>query len=86
MRYDKPEEIKQILGELNPQQLWCLVKIAKHVRLRCRNNTAFNNYMNAIFPYAQFKQVTKTHPDGTTYPGLSIITKEGEANATDDDE
>ena len=72
MRFDNPVEIKNKLGELNIEQLWAIVKICKHVRLRCRNNTAFNNYMNAIFPYAHFKQTMKTKSDGTIYPGLQV--------------
>jgi len=59
---------------LSAQQLWTLVKLCKHVRLRCRNNAAFNNCFNSIFqPHARFTQVNKTRADGTTYPGLSIL-------------
>jgi hypothetical protein len=57
---------------LNPKQLWWLVKFAKHVRLRCRNNSAFNNYMNRNFPNASFREVTKTNREGRNYQGLSI--------------
>ena len=67
---------------LSPAQLWTIVKIAKWIRLRARNNSAFNNVMNTLFPYATFRQVTKTKEDGTTYPGLQITvngqTEEGE--------
>jgi hypothetical protein len=58
--------------ELTAPQLWFLTKFAKHVRLRCRNNAAFNNYMNASFAPAKFRQVTKTRADGSSYPGLEI--------------
>ena len=62
---------------LTARQLWVLTKFAKHVRLRCRNNAAFNNCMNQVFPYARFKQVTKFRASRITgaqetYPGLSI--------------
>ena len=40
-------------------QLWALTKFAKHVRLRCRNNSAFNNFMNSLFSPARFAQVAK---------------------------
>lgn len=60
------------ITEATPQQLWFLTKLAKHVRLRARNNAAFNNYMNSNFRGARFRQVTKTREDGTTYPGLEI--------------
>jgi len=65
---------------LTVPQLWLLVKMCKNVRLRCRHNTAFNNFMNAVFqPHASFRTVNKTRPSwkipGTmeTYPGLSIV-------------
>lgn len=78
MKYNDPKEVEAALGKMTLKQLWAVVKIAKYVRLRARNNTAFNNYMNAIFPYARFEQVTKVRADGQTYPGLRI-TIEGES-------
>ena len=63
---------------LTGAQLWALTKFAKNVRLRCRNNTAFNNEMNRTFPHARFRTVNKQRPSrlvpGTmeTYPGLEI--------------
>jgi hypothetical protein len=38
-----------------------------------------------MFPYAKFQQVTKTHADGTTYPGLKI-TIAGEEMEDEDSE
>jgi len=84
MRYTDAGVIQEILGTLTLKQLWCLTKITKHVRLRCRNNTAFNNYMNGIFPYAKFATVTKQKQDGTLYPGLQI-TVAGATEEEDDD-
>ena len=72
MKYEDSKEVAEVLGQLTVRQLWVLVKIAKTVRLRCRSNKAFNNYMNRIFPYASFDEVTKTKADGTSYPGLQI--------------
>ena len=72
IRFEDPKDVEAKLGKLTLDQLWAIVKIAKHVRLRARNNTAFNNYMNRIFPYAKFQTVTKQHADGTNYPGLRI--------------
>lgn len=60
-------------------QLWVVVKLCKNVRLRCRNNTAFNNFFNRVFLLNSFKQVDKKRGDGTTYPGLEI-TDIGESN------
>lgn len=77
--------------KLTVRQLWLLTKMAKNVRLRCRNNTAFNNFMNALFgPHAQFRTVTKTRTSRVTgqlenYPGLSI-TAAGVTDGVPDDE
>jgi len=60
-------------AEPNVQQLWALTLYAKHVRQRCRNNAAFNNFMNRIFKHARFQTVTKKDPKtGETYDGLEI--------------
>ena len=73
------QEMEEQFGKLNAKQLWLLTKFAKNVRLRCRNNAAFNNFCNATFGhYAQFKQVNKTRPSRynpgqmESYPGLQI--------------
>lgn len=71
--------IQEAFGDtstLNTKQLWALVKLSKYVRLRARNNAAFNNLFSALFPHAQFKQVNKTRADGSSYIGLSIHTKD----------
>lgn len=73
--------MKENFGEMTPKQLWALVRFAKNVRLRCRNNAAFNNFCNRTFPYAQFRQVTKNRPSRInpgqmeSYPGLQIEVK-----------
>ena len=66
--------------ELTGEQLWALVKLSKFVRLRARNNSAFNNLFNSLFPNAQFRTVTKERKNWKTgqmesYPGLSIVIK-----------
>lgn len=68
-------------GELTAKQLWALTLFAKNVRMRCRNNTAFNNFMNNTFPNARFQTVTKSRiswktGQSETYPGLQITVKE----------
>jgi len=78
-------------AKLTAQQLWALTKFAKNVRLRCRNNSAFNNFMNATFPYATFRQVTKTRTNKYTgqpesYPGLEIAIKGEAVAAVSEDE
>lgn len=59
-------------AQLRLRQLWWIVKFAKYVRLRARNNAAFNNLANVVFDGAKFATVNKTRPDGTSYPGLQI--------------
>ncbi len=59
------------IENLTLEQLWWLVKFAKHVRGRCRSNAAFNNYMNRNFAPAQFKEVPKEY-NGKHYMGLQI--------------
>lgn len=77
------QDFKKLMEEafgpnLTLAQLWALVKFAKNARLRCRNNTAFNNMMGRAFPYATFRTVTKSRPSRTMpgtmeqYPGLEI--------------
>lgn len=87
------KDFELAFGEkLTVAQLWLLVKMCKNVRLRCRNNTAFNNFMNQVFgPHASFKTVTKSRPSwrnpGTTetYPGLSIVVAGVEDGSGDDE-
>ena len=77
--------------ELTGEQLWALVKLSKWVRLRAKNNNAFNNLFNNLFPNAQFRTVTKERKNWKTgqmesYPGLSIIFKGETVNQEEDDE
>lgn len=68
----KPE-VQKNFPNLTFDQIWTLVKLSKMVRLRCRNNTAFNNAFNTMFEgIAEFRNVQKTRSDNTTYSGLSI--------------
>lgn len=64
------------INKLTARQLWWLTKFAKHVRGRCRNNSAFNNYMNRNFSPAKFREVPKTYTDRSgqkkDYMGLEI--------------
>lgn len=77
------KRIEEAFGtELTAQQLWALTLFAKHVRLRARNNAAFNNFCNAMFPHARFRQVQKSKPDRFDpskmyhYEGLQITVKD----------
>jgi hypothetical protein len=81
------EDIDKAFHEpLNGSQLWALVKLSKYVRLRARNNSAFNNLMNSLFPQASFRTVTKTKRDGTQYPGLQIAMKGGDIVESEEEE
>lgn len=68
--------LKEVIGDKpNKEILWALTLFAKHVRTRARNNAAFNNFMNRLFPHANFKQVAKEDSDGKPYEGLEITIK-----------
>lgn len=72
------EAVKRGFGEnaenLTIDQLWAIVRIAKHVRKFARNNSAFNNLFNRLFPNAQFRTVAKEW-NGKIYDGLQITLK-----------
>lgn len=79
MRFDDHEarsEFESTFGhpieELSAGQLWWFVKFAKHARLRCRSNAAFNNWATRVFPQARFDQVAKVARSGRAYMGLRI--------------
>ena len=77
--YD-PEEAKrdfeQEFGQITVSQAWILTKFAKHVRGRCRNNNAFNNYISKCFPHLKFGTVPRTDKQtGRSYDGLEITEK-----------
>jgi len=58
------------------EDVWFLVKLFKHIRMRCRNNAALNNYLVGIFPDWNFRQVEKRdNRTGETYLGLEITPK-----------
>lgn len=64
----KPEDI-------TPQQVFFLVKIAKHCRLRCRSNAALHNWLKRGFPGLKItthKAESKFKP-GEMYDALSIV-------------
>ncbi len=84
MRFEDSTELQGILKEgYTASDVMTLVKFAKHVRLRCRNNAAFNNYMNRMFDGKFiFREVTKQGPRGP-YPGLQIT---GDTTAESGDE
>lgn len=79
----KVSKSQLLVENLTLEQLWWLVKFAKHVRGRCRSNPAFNNYMNRNFSPARFQEIPKEYK-GKHYMGLKITvgenSSEGEAN------
>ena len=68
-------EFHEVLGKpitsVDKLQAWWLVKFAKHVRGRCRNNAAFNNFMNRNFKHLKFSEIDKVGERGP-YKGLVI--------------
>lgn len=85
MKTNFKEEMEQKFGVLTPKQMWLLVKLSKNVRLRCRNNVAFNNFFNSTFPYANFSQINKIRADGSSYPGLKITFKDGQSSEEEEE-
>lgn len=74
------------MGTLTARQLWLIVRLCKLARRSCRHNTAFNAAMSAAFPYARFRQVTKTNAAGRSYPGLQITITDANGIDTAEDE
>ena len=71
MKFESPEEVNDAFGELNVEQMRVLVKMFKHVRGRCRNNTALRNWLIKIFPKFSFSEVYKEW-NGEKYKALEI--------------
>lgn len=75
--------------ELTAPELWAITNFAKRVRKYARNNSAFNNLANRVFPYARFRQVPKSRPSWKVfgkmerYEGLQI-TVNGQATEIPD--
>jgi hypothetical protein len=64
----KPEDI-------TPQQVFFLVKIGKHCRLRCRSNAALHNWLKRGFPSLKItthKAESKFKP-GEMYDALNVV-------------
>lgn len=62
----------QDIETIKLDQLWWLVRFAKHIRGNCKNNKQFNEYMNRNFPSANFREVDKIDGDLFPYKGLQI--------------
>lgn len=81
--FDDPEVSQQFeeafgkpISELTVIQMWWMVKFAKHVRGRCRSNTALNNYLRRNFKHLDFTEVEKINEKtGEKYDSLEIKTK-----------
>ena len=71
------EEFEEAFGfpieEITVHQAWWLTKFGKHIRGRCRNNSAFNNFMARNFRGLVFHEVTKEKDNGEKYKGLEIL-------------
>ena len=76
--YDTADKLREEYNELfkdglSFRQLWWIVKICKAVRLYCRSNVAFDNFLNSVFKgKAEFRQVPKQDTQGREYTGLEI--------------
>lgn len=65
-------ELAEQFPDLTLRQLWTIVKLVKRVRKFARNNAAFNNLMNRLFPDFEFREVKKDNKWGK---GLQITDK-----------
>lgn len=82
MRYDGKEvqeEFEKAFGkpitEATEQEIWFLVKCIKHCRVRCRNNSALNNWLGRNFVGHSFSTETKINARREEYDGLKITKK-----------
>ena len=81
MKFTNAAEVEELFPNLSLEQMWAIVFMMKHVRLRCRNNVALNNYLNMMFPDFKFRQVDKVDSSGNTYKGLVIRKDDKELEA-----
>lgn len=65
MNFESPQLVDQFkasfgksIEELTVQEVWWLVKLAKHIRGRCRSNVALRNYLARNFTGHNFREVT----------------------------
>lgn len=76
--YDTAGKLREESNELfkdglSFRQLWWVIKMCKAVRMYCRSNVAFDNFMNSVFRgTAEFRQVSKQDTQGKGYTGLEI--------------
>jgi len=81
------EDLARVINKLDIKDLWTLIKWAKHIRGRCRQNIALINYLNRVIPQYRFSEVPKTTPDGRPYKGMMIThTVSKESIGGDEDE
>lgn len=64
-------------GDITPDMVFLLVKIAKHCRLRCRSNAALHNWLKRGFPDLNITTVKalSKYPkfEGETYDALKVF-------------
>lgn len=78
-------------SDITPAQVFLLVKIAKHCRLRCRSNAALHNWLKKAFPALDISTVkaqSKFNPN-ETYDALKVVNpnlKGGEADGVEEDD
>lgn len=76
--------------DITPAQIFFLVKIAKHCRLRCRSNAALHNWLKRSFPALDIRTVKadSKFKTGTTYDALKVFnpSQAGGVAATESDD
>ena len=69
---DYEKQFGKPLKDITVGQLWWIIKLAKHVRGRCRSNAALHNYLARTFPQFRFSTMPATTKDGRPYEKLII--------------
>lgn len=91
MRFEGSDVMKMFklvfgLAEITPDQMRWLIRVAKHIRGRCRSNAALKNYLARSFADLKFGEVEREWK-GKKYMALTIATKaKPQAIVVDEDE
>lgn len=85
------QEFKDKFGDLDVNQVWTIVKLAKLVRRSCRSNAALNPCLELVFPGFKFQQYdtgNRNSRTGKMIQGLKITPPTGQAvtQSSDDGE
>ena len=78
------EECFGPMKDMTERQMWFLIKFAKHVRGRCRNNAALRNYLKSEFPVFSFSVVFARNDNGEEYKTMKVSKNEKDNRRTEE--